>query len=167
MEDSENVIKPLAGIGGEDGETLAQARTKITLYSQFELLGGQSVLLLPTHFDGVAWQEYNGIAASSGRMADTTEQVKGGVRVIIPFSVKCGKTYLPPSEFLRVPRDEVDQYWTLTPGNHLIKGHITKEYSRTIELEKALGMDNVRTILKVHTADYGSPSMHHYEVSGR
>lgn len=138
-----------------------KAQTKITLFNRFERSDG-SCALLKTLFDRCSWQENYGISTSN-RQQDSAEYAEGSTEIIIPFSV-LPKKYLSPKDFARLPFEEKENYFTLASGDKIVKGHIEEDYSRPVELEKALGSDVVRTIVNVAVNDFGSRSMQHYGV---
>ena len=89
----------------------------------------------------------------------------------IPFTVEAvdgesgeAKEYAGPMEFWAA--DDKSGLWTLSAGRNtfFVKGEVV-EPEKTYEYI-AMAYDDVYTVTKVDTKDFGSPHMRHFEVGG-
>lgn len=87
------------------------------------------------------------------------------VTVYIPFAVSSERQYVGPKAFAAL--ENKASYWTLGMEDKIVRGIIDfepDENQRIGELEQMY--DDVITIKRVDTRDYGSKSMQHWEVGG-
>lgn len=87
----------------------------------------------------------------------------------IPFSIKPGKTFLPPKEYKG--KASKANYWTLFDGGdssgsecYFIKGAIDQAIPYKEAREQ---YDFVYRVTSVDTRDYGRKCMQHWQVGGR
>jgi hypothetical protein len=85
------------------------------------------------------------------------------VQLIIPFVVAASRpSYKSPKEWTGLSTKT--GYWTLQPGDTVIKGAITQEVTRSTK--ELAGYDDLLTITSVDPKAFGS-GMDNWEVSGR
>lgn len=87
------------------------------------------------------------------------------VTVFIPFDVDSeGKEYIKPIAYKGLDNSLKDRYFTFKAGDKIVEGFCDLEPTsiNIKDLEKLY--DDVYSIISVATNDYGSPSMHHWEV---
>ena len=97
-------------------------------------------ILQPTVIEGIFWQEEVGTGRSQNGLHEENE-----VHIFIPFAAKATRTFGGEENFQKSPT----AYFTLCPQDKIMRG---------ISSGKSL------TILSVHTYDYGSEGLKHWEV---
>ncbi len=97
-------------------------------------------ILQPTVIEGVFWQE----EARASRLQDGIYE-NNEVHIFIPFLAKATRSFGTYAEFQENPT----AYYTLSPEDKIMRG---------ISSGKSL------TILEIHTFDYGSGGVKHWEV---
>lgn len=117
----------------------------------------------PTVIHGVFWRNnYREKQAAKG--LETTDRVS--VMILKETTVE-GRRYASPLEFARLPMAEKESYWTLAKEDRFVNQAVTTPISKTSELEKKFGYDNVCMITNVIDNDFGSPRMRHFKVIGK
>jgi hypothetical protein len=106
---------------------------------------------------GVYWNAIKGAV-----MRKTGVTTADSVQLIIPYSVPVSKFYRSPKEWLQM--DDKTGYWTLQPGDTIIKGCI--EYNVVKSTKELQEYDDVLTITSVDFKVFGG-DMKHWEVSGK
>lgn len=104
---------------------------------------------------------FTGIEATTRTQAGVNKEDK--VLASIPFSAVDLESYLDPLSYKKAPNK--DGYFTLSPGDRLVKGEIDLEITGSVsELDKNY---EAYTITSVSTRDYGSPHMRHWAVTAK
>lgn len=87
------------------------------------------------------------------------------VTVYIPFAISSKRQYIGPKAFAAL--EDTSAYWTLGMEDKIVRSVIDFEpdaNQRIGDLEQMY--DDVITIKRVDTRDYGSKAMQHWEVGG-
>lgn len=105
--------------------------------------------------DNVFWDDSKGINRNLGyENADD-------VNVFIPKSQNNMSGYVQPKEY-----NGDGKKWTLNNGDFIVKGETEENEVLSIK-ELITKYDNVFTITLVDDKDFGSKSMHHFEIRGK
>ena len=105
--------------------------------------------------DNVFWDDSKGINLNTGyENADD-------VNVFIPKNQNNMNGYLEPKKY-----KGLSNTWTLDNGDFIVKGNTDEDEVLSIK-ELVKKYDNVFTISLVDDNDFGSKSMHHFEVRGK
>lgn len=87
------------------------------------------------------------------------------VTVYVPFASSSERQYVGPKAFAAL--EDKSAYWTLDMEDKIVRGVIDFEPDANQRIGKLEQMyDNVITIKRVDTRDYGSKAMQHWEVGG-
>lgn len=104
---------------------------------------------------------FTGLEAAIRSQAGANKDDK--VFISIPFSSVNPDECLEPIEYKK--RVDKDGYFTLSPGDRVVKGEIDLEITGSVsELDKNY---EAYTITSVSTRDYGSPHMRHWAVTAK
>lgn len=105
--------------------------------------------------DNVFWDDSKGINRNLGyENADD-------VNVFIPKSQNDMTGYVEPKKY-----KGLSNTWTLENGDFIVKGNTSESEVLSIK-ELAQKYDNVFTISLIDDKDFGSESMHHFEIRGK
>jgi hypothetical protein len=105
--------------------------------------------------DNVFWDDSKGINRNLGyENADD-------VNVFIPKSQNDMSGYVEPKKY-----KGLSYTWTLENGDFIVKGNTSESEVLSIK-ELVQKYDNVFTISLVDDKDFGSKSMHHFEIRGK
>jgi hypothetical protein len=105
--------------------------------------------------DNVFWDDSKGINRNLGyENADD-------VNVFIPKSQNDMSGYVEPKKY-----KGLSNTWTLENGDFIVKGNTNESEVLSIR-ELVQKYDNVFTISLVDDKDFGSESMHHFEIRGK
>ena len=105
--------------------------------------------------DNVFWDDSKGINRNLGyENADD-------VNVFIPKSQNDMTGYVEPKKY-----KGLSNTWTLENGDFIVKGNTSESEVLSIK-ELVKKYDNVFTISLVDDKDFGSESMHHFEIRGK
>ena len=105
--------------------------------------------------DNVFWDDSKGINRNLGyENADD-------VNVFIPKSQNNMSGYVEPKKY-----KGLSNTWTLENGDFIVKGNTDENEVLSIK-ELVQKYDNVFTISLVDDKDFGSESMHHFEIRGK
>lgn len=105
--------------------------------------------------DNVFWDDSKGINRNLGyENADD-------VNVFIPKSQNDMSDYVEPKKY-----KGLNNTWTLENGDFIVKGNTSESEVLSIK-ELVQKYDNVFTISLVDDKDFGSESMHHFEIRGK
>ena len=105
--------------------------------------------------DNVFWDDSKGINLNTGyEKADD-------VNVFIPKSQNDMTGYVEPKKY-----KGLSNTWTLENGDFIVKGNTNESEVLSIK-ELVQKYDNVFTISLVDDKDFGSESMHHFEIRGK
>ena len=105
--------------------------------------------------DNVFWDDSKGINRNLGyENADD-------VNVFIPKSQNDMSGYVEPKKY-----KGLSNTWTLENGDFIVKGNTSESEVLSIK-ELVQKYDNVFTISLVDDKDFGSESMHHFEIRGK
>ena len=105
--------------------------------------------------DNVFWDDSKGINRNLGyENADD-------VNVFIPKSQNDMNGYVEPKKY-----KGLSNTWTLENGDFIVKGNTSESEVLSIK-ELVKKYDNVFTISLVDDKDFGSESMHHFEIRGK
>ena len=105
--------------------------------------------------DNVFWDDSKGINRNLGyENADD-------VNVFIPKSQNDMTGYVEPKKY-----KGLSNTWTLENGDFIVKGNTNESEVLSIK-ELVQKYDNVFTISLVDDKDFGSESMHHFEIRGK
>lgn len=125
-----------------------------TVYNKY--IDGKIEKWQRTVLTGVFWDEVRG-----SNFRKTGVENADSVFILIPKFVRVDKQFLPSQEWIN---SEKDKYWTLQPGDTIIKGSITYEVIKSSkELEQ---FDGCHKITKVDSKLFSS-SMAHWEVGAK
>ncbi len=106
---------------------------------------------------GVFWDEVQG-----SNFRKTGIENADSVFILIPKFVKADKQFLPSNEWQNA--EDKSLYWTLQPGDTIVKGNITYEVLKSSkELEQ---FDECYKITKIDNRDFGG-DMSHWELGAR
>lgn len=138
--------------------------TAATLYNEYTNPDTKRKEWRRTELEAVHWEnnKATNVIQSGLASADSTF-------IMIWFSVTTtdGRTYLPPKQYAALPADRVDSHWTLLPmHDRMIKGIVPGPAVAESLADLDKEYDDLITVKSVDTMDYGSPAMHHWEVSG-
>lgn len=103
----------------------------------------------------VFWDDSKGINLNRGY--DNADDVN----VFIPKSQNDMNGYVEPRQY-----QGLNNTWTLNNGDFIVKGE-TKEIEVSSIKELITKYDNIFTITLIDNKDFGSPSMHHFEIRGK
>jgi hypothetical protein len=109
-----------------------------------------------TALTGVFW---DGVRGSNFRK--TGVENADSVFILIPHKIKANKQFLPPQEWLN---SEKNKYWTLQPGDTIIKGNITYEVVKSSKELEQFG--ECYKITKIDDRAFGG-DMAHWEVGAK
>lgn len=128
--------------------------TNMSVYNKYT--DEQKNVIFKKHLiDNVFWDDSKGINRNLGyENADA-------VNVFIPKSQNDMSDYVEPKKY-----KGLSNTWTLENGDFIVKGN-TEESSVTSIKELTKKYDNVFTISLVDDKDFGSKSMHHFEIRGK
>jgi hypothetical protein len=105
--------------------------------------------------DNVFWDDSKGINRNLGY--ENTDDVN----VFIPKSQNDMTGYVEPKKY-----KGLNSTWTLDNGDFIVKGNTIESEVLSIK-ELVQKYDNVFTISLVDDKDFGSESMHHFEIRGK
>lgn len=126
-----------------------------TIYNKYTAAGVEK--WQRTALSGVFWE---GVRGSNFRK--TGLENADSVFVLIPHKVASNRQFLPPQEFLKA--EDKSPYWTLQPGDTIIKGSIVYEVVKSSkELEQ---FDECCKITKIDNRAFGG-DMAHWEVGAK
>ncbi len=137
--------------------------TAITLYNKYYNRDVGVEEWYRTVINAANWQGNIGVSSRDKGLATTDS-----VNIYIPMSADFGgKTYIRPNAFARLDSSDVQNYFTFTPDDKIVKGVIDFEIdgikpNTSAELEKRY--DDVVNISSATIWDQGSPSMQHYKI---
>ena len=115
----------------------------------------KNVLFKKHLIDNVFWDDSKGINRNLGyENADD-------VNVFIPKSQNDMSGYVEPKNY-----KGLNNTWTLENGDFIVKGNTSESEVLSIK-ELVQKYDNVFTISLVDDKDFGSESMHHFEIRGK
>lgn len=110
-----------------------------------------------TVLSGVFWE-----GARGSNFRKTGLENADSVFILIPHKVKANRQFLPPREWLNA--EDKSPYWTLQPGDTIIKGSIAYEVVKSSkELEQ---FDECYKITKIDNRSFGG-DMAHWEVGAK
>lgn len=110
-----------------------------------------------TVLTGVFWDSLRG-----ANFRKTGLDSADSVNILIPYDVMSTKAYLSPKVWLSA--DNKSNFWTLQPGDTILKGNITYNIVKSSkELDQ---FDDCFKITKADYKGYGS-SMDHWEVGAK
>ena len=109
-----------------------------------------------TALTGVFW---DGVRGSNFRK--TGVENADSVFILIPHKIKANKQFLPPQDWLN---SEKNKYWTLQPGDTIIKGNITYEVVKSSKELEQFG--ECYKITKIDDRAFGG-DMAHWEVGAK
>ncbi len=110
-----------------------------------------------TILKGVFW---DGVRGSNFRK--TGLENADSVFILIPYKIKADRQFLPPNEWLNT--EDKTQYWTLHPGDTIIKGDIDYEVLKSSKELEQFG--ECYKITKVDNKVFGG-DMAHWEVGAK
>ena len=105
--------------------------------------------------DNVFWDDSKGINRNLGY--ENTDDVN----VFIPKSQNDMNGYVEPKKY-----KGLNYTWTLENGDFIVRGNTEESEVLSIK-DLAKKYDNVFTISLVDDKDFGSKSMHHFEIRGK
>jgi hypothetical protein len=129
-----------------------------TVYNKFT--NGTATEYKRSELKGIMWANRKAVATGRGLTGADS------VTAYIPILVQCSKPYKAPKAWEALSTAEKANYWTLRPGDKLVRGIVAYEIpAGTVAiLEKTY--DDVVTITAVDTNNGGSISLQHYRVGG-
>lgn len=105
--------------------------------------------------DNVFWDDSKGINRNLGY------ENSDDVNIFIPKSQNDMTGYVEPKKY-----KGLSNTWTLENGDFIVKGNTNESEVLSIK-ELVQKYDNVFTISLVDDKDFGSKSMHHFEIRGK
>lgn len=128
--------------------------TSISVYNKYT--DEEKNVMFKKHLiDNVFWDDSKGINLNTGyEKADD-------VNVFIPKSQNDMTGYVEPKKY-----KGLSNTWTLENGDFIVKGNTSESEVLSIK-ELVQKYDNVFTISLVDDKDFGSESMHHFEIRGK
>ena len=128
--------------------------TSMSVYNKYT--DEQKNVIFKKHLiDNVFWDDSKGINRNLGyENADD-------VNVFIPKSQNDMSDYVEPKKY-----KGLNNTWTLENGDFIVKGNTNESEVLSIK-ELVQKYDNVFTISLVDDKDFGSESMHHFEIRGK
>lgn len=137
-----------------------QTNSSVTIYNKYLDPLTREEAYRRTVLKDVFWTDIEAsVRAQAGRNSDDT------VYMAIPFSsVPAGLSFVRPKLYQDL--EDRSKYFTLAPGDRIVKGEVTLEIpgSRISELDKAY---EAYTLTSVSTRNFGSPHMHHWGVTAK
>lgn len=137
-----------------------QTNSDITIYNKYLDPMTRNEGYNRTVIRDVFWTDIEAsVRAQAGRNSDDT------VYMAIPFrSIPAGLSFVRPKLYQDL--EVCTGYFTLAPGDRIVKGEATLEItgSRISELDKAY---EAYTLTSVSTRNFGSPHMHHWGVTAK
>lgn len=106
--------------------------------------------------ENVFWNSTHKDTLSSGH------EKANSVSVFIPKNKNDLKNLLSPKEFKNTKNINA---WTLKKGDFIVKGDTSENEVLTLK-ELTDKYDEVFTIMSVSNKDFGSPHMHHFQITG-
>lgn len=131
-----------------------KTNTKMSVYNK-HTDNEKNVVFKKHLIEEVFWDDSKGININTG-YAEADD-----VNVFIPKTTKNMIGYIEPKKYKGLTNT-----WTLENGDFIVKGD-TKEKEVLGIKELVKKYDNVFTISLVDDKDFGSSSMHHFEIRGK
>lgn len=140
----------------------------VTLYNRYIDAGTRSERYQRTYLSGVLWENRKAaeVLAGGGEMAANQ------AAVYIPRAR--GAAYLPPADWLALA--EKSGFWTLQPGDYLVRGLAVEEISDELDEEASVlfGIGDLKakygTVLRIASVDEmdtGSAALAHWQIGAR
>lgn len=136
----------------------------ITLFNRVKRTAGGDADYSVTVIEGVLHRvtQAQGVTATGVVNAST-------VVVIIPTDADAkGATYIAPYEFARLTAEEVKarKLYTYAPGDLYAKGDFSELADTKLSATSIKATCPAHSITSAEFLDFGSPSLHHWEVKG-
>lgn len=137
-----------------------QTNADCTIYNKFST--GAAYEFKRTEIRGVMWanRKAANIIASGMQNADSAA-------IYIPILAECSKEYKTPKQWDALTTEQKALYWTLKPGDLIVRGIITYEIPTGTEALLIKTYDDALKITTVDRNDGGSISLQHFRVGGQ
>lgn len=137
-----------------------QTNADCTVYNKYSI--GTAIEYKRTELRGVMWSNRKAanIIASGMQNADSAA-------IYIPILVECSKEYKTPKQWDALSTADKARYWTLKPGDLIVRGIITYEIPTGTEAILTKTYDDVLKITTVDLNNGGSISLQHFRVGGQ
>lgn len=135
---------------------------RITLFNRVEDATGE-ISYRVTFLEGVLYRVVKGNAKTG-----TGDQNRDTAKLYVPLSVSAGgKTYITPEEYARLSNDERAAHYTFSvKDDFFVLGERKELADVPMETADVKEIYDVHAITAVEFLDFGSPTLHHWEVSG-
>lgn len=131
-----------------------KTNAKMSVYNKYT--DNEKNVVFKKHLiEEVFWDDSKGININAG-YAEADD-----VNIFIPKTSKNMTGYVEPKKYKGLTNT-----WTLENGDFIVKGNTKEEKVSGIK-ELAKNYDNVFTVSLVDDKDFGSSSMHHFEIRGK
>lgn len=128
----------------------------VTVLNKYRKNDG-SYLYTPTVLVGVLYAEKKAVTKGT-----TGIDISDEIGVTVPFGVYANKTYLAPSEYVKLTDLTRNNYWTITKDDYIIKSELV---STDISISTITSnLSDKCKVTKVATLDFGN--LKHWQVTG-
>lgn len=137
-----------------------QTNADCTIYNKYST--GTAIEYKRTELHGVFWSNRKAanVIASGMQNADSAA-------IYIPILVECSKEYKAPKQWDALSTADKALYWTLKPGDLIVRGIITYEIPTGTEAILTKTYDDVLKITTVDLNNGGSIVLQHFKVGGQ
>ncbi len=136
---------------------------KITLFNRIKHAGAGGEMYLATVIDGVLFRVINGNSRTG-----TGDQNRDTFQLYIPTDAKTdGKSYVSPADFYEMTEDEARKHYTFScRGDFFARGDFSVLGRVPLKTAEVKEVAEVHKITAAEFLDFGSVSLHHWEVKG-